>query len=162
MGWKTIALDEAKAQAAAWDGMREQDAYEAALEQRFRDATASQVVAMWERQTNEKGQALSQFEFAALCTAWIAIFGALPPDRELSAGAVQAKDPEPDPADDTMLSRKDVSRLTGLSISTLKRRQSEGTFPLPMQLGPRRIGWPAREIKAWLTQLDEQRRSPRQ
>jgi prophage regulatory protein len=47
------------------------------------------------------------------------------------------------------LTRRDVSRLTGLSRSTLKRRRAEGTFPAPMQLGPRRIGWPAPEIKTW-------------
>ena len=159
---KRLTLPEAKALAEHWDSMWEQQAYEIALEERFKDATASEVVAMWERGTNEKGQPLSAFEFHAICASWIATFGCLPPDREPTPGDAPASPTEPEPADDTMLTRKDVSRLTGLSVSTLKRRQTEGTFPLPMQLGPRRIGWPAREIKTWLAQLDEQRRSPRQ
>lgn len=159
---KRISLAEAKAQAAHWDAMWEQQCYEDALATHFRDASASQVVAMWESQTNEKGQALSPFEFRALCSCWIETFGALPPDHEPLPGAAPAVPPEPEPADDTMLTRRDVSRLTGLSMSTLKRRQAEGTFPVPMQLGPRRIGWPASEIKTWPAQLDEQRRAPRQ
>jgi len=63
---KRLTLPEAKALAEHWDSMWEQQAYETALEERFKDATASEVVAMWERGTNEKGQPLSAFEFHAI------------------------------------------------------------------------------------------------
>jgi hypothetical protein len=76
------------------------------LRPRFRDASASQVVAMWESQTNEKGQTLSRFEFRALCSCWIETFGALPPGREPVSGTAPATTSEPEPADDTMLIRR--------------------------------------------------------
>ena len=72
---KRITLEEAKAQAEHWDAMWEQHCYEDALATHFRGVTASQLVAMWENQTNEKGQPLSQFEFRALCASWIETLG---------------------------------------------------------------------------------------
>jgi hypothetical protein len=62
---KPLSLAEAKAQAAHWDAMWQQQSYDEALSARFRDATASEVVAMWERGTNEKGQPFTEFEFHA-------------------------------------------------------------------------------------------------
>jgi hypothetical protein len=93
---------------------------------------------MYESGRNERGQKLSKFEFGALVERWIAIFGGLPPDLDDGdAGSspdelLATQEIKPEPEDDTMLSRKDVSRLTNLSISTLKRRQMEGTFPAPL------------------------------
>ena len=43
-----------------------------------------------------------------------------------------------------------VIKLAGLSRSTIKRRVADGSFPKPRRLAPRRIGWPARKVKAWL------------
>ena len=65
---------------------------------------------------------------------------------------------EPEPADTTMLDMHDVMRLTGLSKSTIKRMVSDDRFPKPIHLSPRRIGWPAGDVKAWLERLDGNRR----
>ena len=46
-----------------------------------------------------------------------------------------------------------VSRLTGLSKSTIHRRYRNGTFPLPRKLGPNSIGWPSKEIRHWMKSL---------
>ena len=45
-----------------------------------------------------------------------------------------------------MLRMPDVVRLAGVSESTIKRRVQDGSFPKPMHLSPRCIGWPAREV----------------
>ena len=45
-----------------------------------------------------------------------------------------------------------VRARTGLSRSTIYLRISEGTFPKPVSLGARAVGWPESEIEAWVTQ----------
>ena len=60
-------------------------------------------------------------------------------------------------ADDTMLNMKDVVRMTGLSESTVERRIADGLFPEPTPISKRRIGWPARKVKAWLEEQDARR-----
>lgn len=50
----------------------------------------------------------------------------------------------------SLLDRKEVSRLTVLSRSTLYRFIREGTFPAPVQLGARRIAWRQDEVNAWI------------
>ncbi len=42
-----------------------------------------------------------------------------------------------------------VSR-TGLSRSTLKVLMREGSFPLPIRLGARAVGWIEAEVEAWM------------
>ena len=89
----------------------------------------------------------------------------MPPDDDEAPNGVsgdQNTTPEPEPDDDDMLRMRDVVRLTGVSKSSIKRMVIDKRFPPPMRLSTRRIGWPAREVKAWLRQLDDQRRSPRQ
>jgi predicted DNA-binding transcriptional regulator AlpA len=49
---------------------------------------------------------------------------------------------------------KEVVRLTGLSLSTLKRMAIDCRFAAPHRLSPRRIGWPARAVTAWLETVD--------
>ena len=49
-----------------------------------------------------------------------------------------------------MLRRRDVQTRTGLSRSTSYRRVAEGTFPKPVNLGGRTVGWIAAEIQDWL------------
>lgn len=41
---------------------------------------------------------------------------------------------------------------TGLSRRTLYDEISEGRFPRPVQLTRRRVGWPERDVDAWLTE----------
>ena len=44
----------------------------------------------------------------------------------------------------------EVCAVTGLGKSTIYKKLSEGTFPEPLRLGPRAIGWRARDLLAWL------------
>lgn len=49
-----------------------------------------------------------------------------------------------------------ISRV-GLSRSSIYARMNEGTFPQPVQLGPRAIGFVEAEISSWLDAAVEQR-----
>ena len=46
--------------------------------------------------------------------------------------------------------RKQVLELFGISGSTLRRWMDSQGFPRPRQLGPRTVGWPVDECRAWL------------
>ena len=50
----------------------------------------------------------------------------------------------------SILRRKQVEKRTGLSRSTIYLRIQEGTFPKPINLGARAVGWLENEIEAWL------------
>ena len=50
----------------------------------------------------------------------------------------------------TILRRKQVEARTGLSRSTIYLRIQKGTFPKPINLGARAVGWVKDEIDAWL------------
>ncbi len=52
----------------------------------------------------------------------------------------------------TILRLPTVKARTGLSRSTIYLRVSEGTFPAPVSLGARAVGWVESEIESWLTQ----------
>jgi prophage regulatory protein len=163
-----LSLSEAKALAAQWEHQYAQHEYDVAIAARFRDATPTEVIAMWESGTNEKGQGLNQFEFAALCERWIEIFNDLPPDHDAGDGATELPtqplpDPEHEPLrPDTIVNIKEVERRTGISESTIKRMVKDGRFPKPMRPSPRRIAWLARDIDELVRRLDDQRRAPRQ
>ena len=43
-----------------------------------------------------------------------------------------------------------VKARTGLSRSTIYLRISEGSFPTPVSLGGRAVGWIEAEIQGWL------------
>ncbi len=59
----------------------------------------------------------------------------------------------------TILRRKQVEARTGLSRSTIYLRIQEGTFPRPINLGARAVGWVENEIEAWLESCIENRDS---
>jgi len=59
----------------------------------------------------------------------------------------------------TILRRKQVEDRTGLSRSTIYLRIQEGTFPKPINLGARAVGWLESEIEAWLAACIENRDS---
>ncbi|WP_348984600.1 AlpA family phage regulatory protein [Aliiroseovarius sp. S2029] len=42
-----------------------------------------------------------------------------------------------------------MEQLVGLSRSTLYAMMAEGTFPKPIKLGKRAVGWRAIDIEAW-------------
>ena len=62
----------------------------------------------------------------------------------------------------TILRRKQVENRTGLSRSTIYLRIQEGTFPRPINLGARAVGWLENEIEAWLASCLENRDSGRE
>jgi prophage regulatory protein len=59
----------------------------------------------------------------------------------------------------TILRRRQVEARTGLSRSTIYLRIQEGTFPRPINLGARAVGWVENEINAWLASRVENRDS---
>lgn len=48
----------------------------------------------------------------------------------------------------TILRRKQVQAESGYSRSTIYQRMSDGLWPRAVKLGPRAVGWPAREVEA--------------
>lgn len=57
-----------------------------------------------------------------------------------------------------ILRRKQVQARVPLSRSTIYQRVSDGTFPKPVKLGARAVGWVESEISDWLAQQIEQSR----
>ncbi|CAE6825355.1 AlpA family phage regulatory protein [Paraburkholderia sp. 1N] len=49
-----------------------------------------------------------------------------------------------------ILRRKQVEREVGLSRSTIYQRIKDGTFPRPIRLGARAVGWRAGDIDGFL------------
>ena len=52
--------------------------------------------------------------------------------------------------DTRILRRPEVERQTQLSKATIYRQMHLGTFPKPVHLGERAVGWRADEIGDWL------------
>ena len=61
----------------------------------------------------------------------------------------------------TILRLPEVKARTGLSRSAVYLRMAEGTYPEPISLGARSVGWVESEIDAWIAQRIEQGRKPR-
>ena len=55
--------------------------------------------------------------------------------------------------------RDEVSKLTGLARATIYKKVSDGSFPTPIRLGARSVGWRLSDIIAWL-QAPERRWDP--
>ena len=49
-----------------------------------------------------------------------------------------------------ILRRPEVERQTQLSKASIYRQMHAGTFPKPVQLGERAVGWRLSEIDDWL------------
>ncbi|MPW06424.1 AlpA family phage regulatory protein [Paraburkholderia sp. CNPSo 3155] len=49
-----------------------------------------------------------------------------------------------------VLRRKQVEQVVGLSRSTIYQRIKDGTFPRPVSLGGRMVGWRASDIETFL------------
>lgn len=58
----------------------------------------------------------------------------------------------PVPSRLSILRRREVQARTGLSRSTIYLRVAEQSFPSPISLGGRAVGWVEDEIEAWLQQ----------
>ena len=61
----------------------------------------------------------------------------------------------------TILRLPDVKRSTGLSRSTIYLRITQGTFPKPVSLGGRAVGWLEAEVQRWLERRIEVSRRER-
>ena len=48
-----------------------------------------------------------------------------------------------------LLTISDVCRMVGTSRSTIYNWKSQGLFPNPVKLGPKRIGWHRAAIEQW-------------
>lgn len=160
------ALKRALELADAWKEQQKLSDEQQALNTHFDRATPHQLIKMWDTGLNLTGKKLSSFELAALIEQWVKVFGSMPPDDDdldemVAEEAAASLTSVPLPADDTMLSMKDVVRITGLSKSTIKRMVLDHRFPQAVRLSPRRLGWPARDVKAWLSALDEQKTKTR-
>jgi prophage regulatory protein len=59
----------------------------------------------------------------------------------------------------SILRRNQVEERTGLSRSTIYLRIKEGTFPRPINIGSRAVGWLENEIDGWLATCVENRDS---
>lgn len=58
-----------------------------------------------------------------------------------------------------ILRRKQVEFRTGLSRSTIYARIAEGSFPSPIDLGGRAVGWLTTEIDEWIqSRINESRK----
>ena len=51
---------------------------------------------------------------------------------------------------DRIMSWAEVCERVGLSRTQLWRKTKEGSFPPPLQISTRRVGWRWREIESWL------------
>ena len=56
-----------------------------------------------------------------------------------------------------ILRLKQVTAMTGLARSTIYKYVSAGTFPEPIPLGGRTVGWVDSEVHAWITERIENR-----
>lgn len=60
----------------------------------------------------------------------------------------------------SILRRKQVEARTGLARSTIYDRIKAGTFPAPISLGEKAVGWIESEIDAWLNaRIQESRKA---
>ena len=59
-----------------------------------------------------------------------------------------------------ILRRGQVEREVGLKRSTIYQRMQEGTFPRPIRLGERAVGWRASDIERFLEDPAGSRVSP--
>lgn len=59
----------------------------------------------------------------------------------------------------TILRLPEVKKQTGLARSTIYLRISEGTFPKPINLGVRAVGWVESDISDWIQScIDDSRK----
>lgn len=55
---------------------------------------------------------------------------------------------------------KNVVEVTGLCRATIYNRLKDGTFPTPIKLGEKSIGFLANEINAWIAEKSNARTMP--
>ncbi|MAM70221.1 MAG: AlpA family transcriptional regulator [Gammaproteobacteria bacterium] len=60
----------------------------------------------------------------------------------------------------TILRLPEVKSVTGLSRSTIYSQMAEGSFPKPISLGARAVGWIQSDIEKWLDSRIAETRKP--
>jgi prophage regulatory protein len=55
-----------------------------------------------------------------------------------------------------ILRRAQLEARLGLARSSIYKMMDEGTFPRPVKLGRRAVGWRSEDIETWLEDLQEQ------
>lgn len=60
------------------------------------------------------------------------------------------KQPAIDPAQERLMRRPEVLRVTGLSRSSMYRLIEKLDFPRPVALSAKTVGWPASQVNAWI------------
>lgn len=71
-----------------------------------------------------------------------------------------AKEIQPVPDKPVILRRKRVEARTGLSKSSIYAGISAGTFPAPIHLGEKSVGWVENEIDIWISSRIAARNRP--
>ena len=51
---------------------------------------------------------------------------------------------------DRVIRSREIVAITGLSATTIWRREKAGDFPRRRQISPGAVGWLASEVQAWL------------
>ncbi|WP_368622619.1 helix-turn-helix transcriptional regulator [Paraburkholderia sp. BR13444] len=74
----------------------------------------------------------------------------LPHTPPTPAGATETKPETVRRPPNAIMRRSDVERETGLSRSTIYQRMKAGTFPKPVHLGARSVGWRVADIEVFL------------
>lgn len=59
----------------------------------------------------------------------------------------------------SILRLPEVKSRTGLSRSTIYLRVNDGTFPAPVSLGERAVGWIESEVQQWIDEKIENSRN---
>ena len=54
---------------------------------------------------------------------------------------------------ESLMSRKEVEKMVGLSYPTIIRMEKAGKFPKPRQVTVGRVGWLYSELAAWANNL---------
>lgn len=52
-----------------------------------------------------------------------------------------------------ILSAKQVSEMTSLSVPQIRRMANSGTMPSPIQISGSRVGWIEEELETWLLNI---------
>lgn len=60
----------------------------------------------------------------------------------------------------TILRRRQVEARTGMGRSAIYANIKAGTFPKPVSIGPRSVGWVEAEIFDWIAKRIEASRTP--
>ena len=63
--------------------------------------------------------------------------------------------PAPLPLPRTLLKRKEVTAITGLTTSSIYQKMKKGEFPNARQIGPGSVAWRYEDIMAWIESLPE-------